>query len=260
MINQRNVILLAAGVVVMVVAVFAALRFAGGLSGTGDVPATAMSRADVEKIVRQYLLDNPQVILEAVNNMQNQDEEKRLAAMREGAKSHAQQLFSEPEPIVAGNPKGDVTIVEFFDYRCPYCKRVKQDVADLLKQDGNIRLVLKEFPILSQESEMAARAAIGAIQQNKYWELHMAMMGAEDLSPDAIYAIAAKTGLNLEKLKADMKDPRVDKRLRDTQELASVLRIDATPTFFIGDEPTSGAKTLDELKKLVAAARKARPS
>lgn len=257
MINQRNVLLLAAGAVVMVVAVFAALRFAGGLS---DVPSTAMARGDVEKIVHQYILDHPEVIFEAINRMQGQEEEKRVAAMREGAKSHAKQLFGEPEPIVAGNPKGDITIVEFFDYRCPYCKQVKQTVADLLKTDGNIRLVLKEFPILSKESEMAARAAVASLQQNKYWDFHMAMMGAEDLSEDAIYAIAQKVGIDVAKLKTDMKDPRVTKRLLETQDLARTLGIDATPTFFIGDEPTSGAKTLDELKGLVAAARKARPS
>lgn len=259
MINQRNVILLAAGAVVMVVAVFAALRFAGGLSGS-DVPATAMSRADVEKIVHQYILDNPEVIFEAINRLQGKEDEQRVAKMRDGAKSHAKQLFGEPEPIVAGNPKGDITIVEFFDYRCPYCKKVKETVADLLKQDGNIKLILKEFPILSPESEMAARAAIASLQQNKYWELHMAMMGEEDLSEESIYNLARGVGINVDKLKADMKDARVQKRITETQDLARTLGIDATPTFFIGDEPTSGAKTLEELKEMVAAARKARPS
>jgi protein-disulfide isomerase len=259
MINQRNVILLAAGAVVMVVAVFAALRFAGGLSGS-DVPAAAMSRADVEKIVHQYLINNPDVIFEAVKEKQRREDENRYTQMRQTAKSHTKQLFAEPEPIVAGNPKGDITIVEFFDYRCPYCKSVKQTVSDLLKQDGNIKLILKEFPILSPESEMAARAAVASLQQNKYWDFHMAMMGAEDLSEDAIYNIAKGVGINVEKLKTDMKDPRVQKRLIETQELARTLGIDATPTFFIGDEPTSGAKTLEELKELVAAARKARPS
>lgn len=260
MINQRNVILLAAGAIVMVVAVFAALRFAGSLSGAGDVPATAISRADVEKIVHQYLLDNPEVVYEAIQRLQGKEDAKRVAQMRESAKSHAKQLFGEPEPIVAGNPKGDITIVEFFDYRCPYCKSVKQNVADLLKQDGNIRLILKEFPILSAESELAARAAIASLRQNKYWDFHMAMMGAEDLSEEAIFKIAKDVGINVEKLKTDMKDDRVQKRLIETQELARIIGIDATPTFFIGDEPTSGAKSLEELKELVAAARKARPS
>lgn len=260
MINQRNVILLAAGVVVMVVAVFAALRFTGGLSGAGEGSLGSMSRADVEKIVHQYIINNPDVIFEAVKEKQRREDENRFAEMRQTAKSHAKELFAEAEPIVAGNPKGDITIVEFFDYRCPYCKQVKQTVSDLLKQDGNIKLILKEFPILSAESEMAAAAAIASLQQNKYWEFHMAMMGAEDLSEDAIYKIAKDVGLNVDKLKTDIKDPRVQKRLLDTRALATTLGIDATPTFFIGDEPTSGAKTLEELKDLVATARKARPS
>src|SRR5262249_16018533 len=148
-----------------------------GRFSDSDVPQVAMNKADVEKIVRNYLLENPQVIFEAVERFQSRESEDRVADLKKGVKEHATALFKEPEPIVPGNSKGDVTIVEFFDYRCPYCKKVKKDVSDLLKQDGNIRLVLKEFPILSPESEMAAKAAIAAGAQGKYWDLHMALMG-----------------------------------------------------------------------------------
>lgn len=256
--SQNSIVLLLVGALVMVVAVFAALRLVGDSSS--DVPETAMTKSDVEKIVKNYLLENPEVIFEAVDRMQAKQGDQRVAQMRGKAKSLKSEIFNEPDPIIAGNPKGDVTIVEFFDYRCPYCKKVKKDVADLLKQDGNIRLVLKEFPILSAESEMAAQAAIASVAQGKYWDFHMAMMGAEDLSKDAIFAIAKKTGIDVERLKADMKDPRVEKRLASTQELARKLGIDATPTFFIGDEPHIGGQSLSELKEAVAAARKARPS
>jgi protein-disulfide isomerase len=244
----------------MVVAVFGALRFAGSFSDSNEAPAVAMSKADVEKIVRNYLLENPEVIFEAVDKFQNRENDQRLTRMREGAKSHANALFKEPEPIVAGNPNGDITVVEFFDYHCPYCKRVKQDVSDLLKQDGNIRLVLKEFPILSKESENAARAAIASLAQGKYWDFHLALMGAEDLSEESIFAAAKSVGIDVARLRADIKDPKIQKRLDDTQGLARTLGIDATPTFFVGDEPMTGAKTLAELKAAVAAARKARPS
>ena len=260
MTNQRSIILLLIGAVVMVVAVFAALRFAGSLSDSNEAPAVAMSKADVEKIVRNYLLENPEVIFEAVDKFQNRESGQRLTRMREGAKSHAAALFSEPEPIIAGNPKGDITIVEFFDYSCPYCKKVKEDVSNLLKQDGNIRLVLKEFPILSQDSENAARAAIAAMAQGKYWDLHLQLMGAEDLSEESILASAKSVGIDIARLRKDMNDPKVQKRLKETQDLAKTLGIDATPTFFVGDEPLTGAKTLAELKAAVAAARKARPS
>ncbi len=256
--NQRSIVLLLIGAVVMVVAVFSALRFAG--SGGDEVPSTAMSKGDVEKIVRNYLLENPEVIFEAVDRMKAKEEGDRLVNLEDNAKKHAAALFREAEPIVAGNPKGDVTIVEFFDYRCPYCKKGKQVVSDLLKQDGNIRLVLKEYPILSPESELAARAAVASVPQGKYWDFHLALMGAEELSEDAVFAIAKDVGIDVAKLKADMKSDKVDARLRDVQALGKAVGVDATPTFFIGDKPFTGVMTMDELKGAVAAARKAKPS
>ena len=244
----------------MVAAVFGALHFAGGLSGGNDVPERAMSKADVEKIVRNYLLENPDILVEVMNRLQSREDDQRLVKMKEKGKAHSQELYAEADPIVAGNPKGDITVVEFFDYHCPYCKKVKKTVADLLKQDGNIRLVLREFPILSAESQMAAEAAVASVAQGRYWDFHMALMGADDLSPESIFATAKKVGLDVERLKTDMKNPAVAKRLATTQDLARAIGIDATPTFFIGDEPFTGAQTLDELKAAVAAARKARPS
>ena len=260
MTQQRSLLLLLIGAVVLVAAVFGALHFAGSLSGSGDAPAVAMNKSDVEKIVHNYLVENPEVIVEAMNNLQSKQDDERLTRMRDGAKKHADALFKEPEAIVVGNPKGDITMVEFFDYHCPYCKRVKQDVSDLLKQDGNIKLILKEFPILSKESENAARAAIAAIPQGKYWDFHMALMGAEDLSDENIFAAAKSVGIDVPKLQAAMKDPKIQKRLDDTQNLAKTLGIDATPTFFVGDEPMTGAKSLKELREAVATARKAKPS
>lgn len=259
MTDQRSIVLLLIGAVVMIVAVFAALRFAGGLGGD-EVPATAMSKSDVEKIVRNYLLENPEVIFEAVDRMKAKEEGDRLVNLESNAKKHAASMFNEAEPIIAGNPKGDVTIVEFFDYRCPYCKKGKQYVADLLKQDGNVRLVLKEYPILSPESEMAARAAVASVAQGKYWDFHMALMGAEELSEDAIFATAKDVGLDVAKLKADMNSSKVETRLKDVQKLGQAVGVDATPTFFIGDKPFTGVLTLEELKEAVAAARKAKPS
>ncbi len=258
MTNERSVVVLLIGAVVMVVAVFAALRFAGGW-GEG-VPETAMSKSDVEKIVKNYLLENPEVIFEAVARKQEKEEGDRLVSLADNAKKHSVALFQEAEPIVAGNPKGDVTIVEFFDYNCPYCKKGKKFVNDLLKQDGNVRLVLKEYPIQGPQSEMAAHAAVAAAAQGKYWDFHLALMGAEDLSEEAVFATAKDVGLDVAKLKADMANPKVAKRLQDVQKLGRDVGVDATPTFFVGDKPFTGVMTLDELKEAVAAARKAKPS
>ncbi len=257
--NQKTVLYLLLAAAIMVAAVFGALRFASMLGGE-EVPAVAMNKGDVEKIVRNYLLENPELILEAVEGLKNKEEGQRLVKMRDKAKAHQTQLYAEAEPLVAGNPKGDVTIVEFFDYRCPYCRNVKKTVADLLSQDGNVKLILKEFPILSPESEMAAQVAIAAAAQGKYWDVHMAFMGAEDLNAERIFVLAKEAGADITRLKADLKDPKITKRLAETQSLARSLGIDATPTFFIGDEPSTGALTLEELKKAVAAARKAKPS
>jgi protein-disulfide isomerase len=254
MTNKNTVIYLLIGAFIMVTAVFGALRLASWADG--DVPDAAMSKGDVEKIVRNYLLENPEVIFEAVERMKSKDESQRLVKM----KAHQAALFAEPEPLVAGNPKGDITIVEFFDYRCPYCRKAKKTVRDLLNQDGNIKLVLKEFPILSPESEMAAQVAIAAAAQGKYWDVHMAFMGAEDLAGQRIFDLAKEAGADIALIKAELNNPKIAKRLAETQALAGAIGIDATPTFFIGDEPYTGALDLGELKKAVAAARKAKPS
>jgi protein-disulfide isomerase len=251
-------VLLLIGAAVMVVAVFAALRFAGGWGD--DVPATAMTRGDVEKIVRNYLLENPEVIFEAADRMKAKENDQRIAAMRASAQKHATAMFKESEPIVAGNPKGDVTIVEFFDYNCQFCRRIRNDLVNLLKQDGNVRLVLKEYPILGPESAYAARAAVAALPQGKYWDFHLALLGAEDLSPPSIFKIAKDVGIDVAKLKAEMGSPKTDARLKEVQKLGRDVGVDATPTFFVGDQPFAGAMSLDELKDAVAKARKAKPS
>jgi protein-disulfide isomerase len=257
--NQKSVLYLLLAAFIMVTAVFGALRLANMFS-SDDVPSSAMSKTDVEKIVRNYLIQNPEVIFEAVEGMKAKEEGERIAGIRDRAKSHKTQLFAEADPLVAGNPKGDVTIVEFFDYRCGYCRKVRKDLVDLLNQDGNIRLVLKEMPILSAESQIAAQAAIASTAQGKYWDYHMALLAAEDLDEARIFEIAKSVGIDVARLKVDMGNPKVMQRLRDTQKLAQALGIDATPTFFIGDEPFSGAQTLQEMKDAVAAARKAKPS
>jgi protein-disulfide isomerase len=256
--KQRSVILLLVGAVVMVVAVFAALRLAG--TWGADVPETAMSRGDVEKIVRNYLLENPEVIFEAVDRMKAKENDQRLAVLKDNAKKHATAMFREATPIVAGNPKGDVTIVEFFDYNCQFCRKVRPALVDLLKQDGNVRLVLKEYPILGPESAFAARAAVAALPQGKYWDFHLALLGSEDLNPENIFKIAKDVGIDVAKLKVEMGNARTEARLKEVRKLGDDVGVDATPTFFVGDQPFTGAMTLEEFKDAVAKARKAKPS
>ena len=156
---SRTMIFLIAGTVAMVASVFLALQLASDRSSGEGAPTVATSKTDIERIVHNYLLEHPEVIFEAVKQMEVKENDQRLSRMRDGVKTHAAELFDDPDAVIAGNPKGDVTIVEFFDYHCTYCRKIVDDLASLVKQDGNIRLVLKDFPILSKESEAAARAA-----------------------------------------------------------------------------------------------------
>lgn len=257
--NKIFLVGLAAGAV-MVVLVFGALRLAGVVSigsigGSVSAPPTGM-----EKVVHDYLIQHPEVIVEAMNGYQAKESERELARIREGAKKNEAELYREPDPIVAGNPNGDVTMVEFFDYHCPYCKKVRDELVQLLKDDPKLRLVLKEFPILTPESELAARAAIAAQMQGKYWPMHLALLGSDDISEPAIMAIAKQVGLDVERLKRDMTDQKVTERLQRTMKLAKAMSVEATPTFIIGTEPASGAYPVSKLKEMVAAARKAQNS
>jgi len=241
----------------MVLTVFGALRYGGHASDSVSVAGGGtVSRADMEQIVHDYLLKNPGVILEAMQKYQDDQSKHEIDVIREGVKNNATELFHEPAPIVAGNPDGDVTMVEFFDYHCPYCKKVRDELVKLINEDGKIRLVLKEFPILTPESEMAARAAIAANEQGKYWPFHLALLGSDDLSEAAIFSIAKQVGLDVDRLKKDMNDPKVQKRLERNMKLADAMQVKATPTFIIGTEPASGAYPVDKLKEMVAAARK----
>ena len=256
MTERQSFLIIIVAAAAMVFAVFGALRFAGHTTDSTTITGGTASQAEIEQIVHNYLLKNPDVIFEAVERYQSKESDRETQQMRDGVAKHKSELFKEADPIVAGNPNGDVTMVEFFDYHCPYCKKVRDDLVKLLKDDGKIRLVLKEFPILTAESEMASRAAIASLAQGKYWQFHLALLGSDDLSEPAIYALAKGVGIDVERLKTDMKDAKVQARLDANFKLADAMNVKATPTFIIGTEPVSGAYPIDKLKEMVAAARK----
>jgi protein-disulfide isomerase len=255
---SKSTLIILAGAALMVAGVFVALFMARGNVGSDGIPALASNKEDIERIVKNYLLENPEVIFEAVRRMETKENDQRMSRMKEGAKKHAADLFNRPDAIVAGNPNGDVTIVEFFDYKCGYCRKIVPELSQLIKQDGNIRLVMKEFPILSRDSEMAARAAIASVKQGKYWDFHIALMSADEITQESVMAIAKGVGIDTVKLAADMAAPSSSDVISRNHELAQKLGIEATPTFYIGDTPYAGALPLSELKAAVAAARKAK--
>lgn len=214
-------------------------------------------RKAIEGVVRDYLMKNPEVILEAIEALQQREKlaeaEKAKKALAENKKA----LFQNPADPATGNALGDVTVVEFFDYQCGYCKSVMADTQRLIKDDAKLRFVFKEFPILGPASVVAARAALAAKAQGKYLEVHNALMGHRgQLDDDTIYRLAKSAGADVEKLKKDMDSPEVMKVIATNQQLAEQLGIRGTPGFVIGDALVPGAIKLEEMKRLVEAARK----
>jgi protein-disulfide isomerase len=234
--------------------------FAGSLAPSRGLAQSApppMTKEAVEAIIRQYLLDHPEVIMESVRGLQERQraEEKKRAAAAIAARQD--DLLQDPASPMAGNPAGDVTVVEFFDYRCGYCKRMAPAVKQLLADDPRLRVVFKELPILSQESALAARAALAAHKQGKYQALHEALMASDaSLSMPEILALARELRLDTEKLQADMNMPEIQSAIQKNRALAQALGINGTPAFIIGAELVPGAIDLPAFKELIARARK----
>ncbi|HIJ37956.1 MAG TPA: DsbA family protein [Rhodospirillaceae bacterium] len=211
----------------------------------------------VRKLVHDYLLENPSVISEAIEALRQKEE---LAAEMDAKKALADrkdEIFSDPQTPVLGNKKGDVSVVEFFDYRCTYCKSMLDMLFDTVKADGKVRLVMKEFPILGPDSVVAARAALAAKSQNKYEELHKVLMRMKGpMTEQTIMKAAAEAGLNVEKLKKDMEDSSIDTTLKNNVHLAHALNLTGTPGFIVGDQLVGGAMSPQALKQLIDQARK----
>ena len=235
-----------------------ALCFGAAPMARAADPMNPAQVEQVEKVIRDYLLKNPELIIQAVRGLEERQKREASEMTRELIGKHSKELRQDPDSYVAGNPKGDVTIVEFFDYRCGYCKQVHPVVKNVLRADGKVRLVMKEFPVLGPESVAASRAAVAAFrgQRDKYFAFHDAMMERRGaLNEAVIMEIAAAVGLNVEKLKTDMKSAEVDRTLRENQKLAQTLGINGTPAFIVGKELLPGAIELDALKESVARAR-----
>lgn len=210
----------------------------------------------LEQAIRDYILAHPEVIAESLQKYQQQQEEAQKQARAQAVKELKPQLVSTPASPVLGNPSGDVTVVEFLDYRCPYCKAMHQPIADMIAADGNVRVVIKEFPILGDDSLFAARAALAAGKQGKYAEMHAALMTFKGkLSAQDVESAAAELGLDVVRLKVDMAAPEVDQELQQNYNLAESLGINGTPAFVIGDTLIPGAIKLEDLKAHIAKAR-----
>ena len=211
----------------------------------------------VKKLVHDYIMENPGIIADAIEALRQKVDLAAEAAARKTLSERKDEVFNDADAPVLGNPKGDVTVVEFFDYRCPYCKAMADQLAEVVKADGKTKLVMKEFPVLGPESVTAARAALAARDQKKYDEFHHALMRLkEPLTDKVLMKTAAEAGLNVDKLKKDMDDQKIDTILKNNLKLAHDLNIDATPTFIVGDQIVPGAVPAQSLKQLIEQTRK----
>jgi protein-disulfide isomerase len=231
----------------------AAVMCAGRLLGQ-DV--STASRADIEKIVREYILQHPEVLMESARIFQ---ERERLEAQRrsKGAVvANRRDLFDDAASPVTGATSPEVAIVQFFDYKCGYCRRVLFTLSTLLERHSNVRLIFKELPILGAESQLASTAALAADKQGAYMAFHRELMTWNGpLTQAAIDQTARKLGLDVARLRADMVSKEVEGALLRNQQLAKAIGVRSTPSFVIGEELISGAMDLARFEELIAASR-----
>lgn len=199
-------------------------------------------RSGIEAIVRDYLLNHPELFLEIQSALEKKLEAMEAEQLAKAISDNAADLFRRADAPVVGNPKGDVTVVEFFDYNCGFCKRGFPDLAKLIENDKNVRVVFKELPILSEGSMEAARVALAAKAQGKYWELHRELMSTKgSVNGEVALKAAGKLGLDVAKLKEDMKSPEVSKEIETVRTLAQKMGINGTPHYLIAEKSIAGA-------------------
>lgn len=215
-----------------------------------------MTGDQVKKLALEAILENPEIIREAITLLQEKEELAKREAAKEVIRSQIVALEQDENAPVLGNPNGDVTVVEFFDYNCPYCKRAVPIIKAAIKNDPNLRVVYREWPILSEGSTYAARAALAAREQGKYEELHWELMEIRGRIDEAVVIKAAETiGLDIDKLKADMKAPEIDAHIEKSMQLAQVLNFSGTPSFVVGENLAPGLISPSQLQGMIAEAR-----
>ena len=210
----------------------------------------------IERVIEQYLQKNPEAIEQSLQILHTKRAEQERQRVKAVIATKQEFLLHDAASPVSGNPVGDVTVVEFFDYSCGFCKRAASAVTQLQKDDPQVRVVYKNFPILGQASEIAAKAALASVIQDKHQAFHEALLASPgSLTIEEILAISAGIGLDVGRLKADMANPKWDDLIEHNRALAKDLGISGTPGFIVGQELVLGAMDLEGLKGLIARAR-----
>lgn len=233
----------------------AAALVAGPALGQGFTPE---QRAEIVEILRRALREDASILREAIEAMQAEEERERSTSQRQAIQANRDALFANPADPVKGNPRGDVAIAEFFDLRCPYCRRLHAEMDAFLRRDRNVRVVLKDIPILGPASVVASRALLAAQRQGKYVEYYDALMRVRgNLDEAALRAEAGRVGLDFARIQRDMETPEVQRRIDENLRLARVLRIEGTPALVIGETLIPGAVDGRTLERTVAEQRQA---
>jgi protein-disulfide isomerase len=241
-------------------AALAALLALAAPAALAQAPAlTDPQKKAVEQIVRDYLIANPEIIQEAIVELERRQQEAQKTSQLSALKSERATLLQSPRGNVVGNPSGDITLVEFFDYNCGYCKRALGDLRTLMKNDAKLRVVLKDFPVLGPESVEASRVALAVKHQisgDKLFDYHVRVMETRGrVNGERALAVAKEMSLDMARVQKDMDHPEVRAALQENMELGDKLGLTGTPAFVIGEEVISGAVGLDPLRKIVASTR-----
>lgn len=213
-------------------------------------------RKDVEDTIRNYLIANPEIVRDAIDALQQKEDAAAQVAQAATIKQNSAELFDSKREVVLGNPKGDVTLVELFDYNCTYCRQALPDLATLMADDPNLKVILKQFPILTSGSVDAARVGVLVSENPKidYWQFHQKLfsMRAGEVGADQALQAAEQLGGNRVELMLDMNGKRPTEAIQQSYDLAKALDITGTPTYILGDEMIPGAMPLDQLKQKIA--------
>ena len=216
--------------------------------------AQRVSDQQIKQLALEAILENPEIVMQAVGIIQQREKDRAASS----ANTARLQLEQDPNSPNLGNLSGDVTVVEFFDYNCPYCRKAGKTIQALLASDENVRVIYREWPILGEASVYAARAALAARTQGKYEELHWALMNGEGRATEAsILKIARDLSLDITKLKLDMNSPAVEAHIAQSSALARNLGFTGTPAFIVGDRTAPGMLSVDEITAMIAEARSA---
>ncbi|MET7243915.1 DsbA family protein [Methylobacterium sp. EM32] len=230
---------------------------AQGLATSG--PMTDVQRQAIETVVREYLLKNPEVLQEAMAELEKRQQDAQKVAQASALKETRDILHNSPHGFVAGNPNGDVTVVEFFDYNCGYCKRALTDLQTLIKGDPKLKVVLRDFPVLGPDSLEASKVALAAKQQlkgDKLFDYHTRLLESRGrVNGERAIAVAKEMGLDIAKLQKDMQAADIQAALQENVGLGDKLGLSGTPAFIIGDEIIPGAVGVEPIRKTVAGVR-----